>query len=413
MSKKHTRKNFTSWDIIKTVFYDLFHHESKKKLVDYRQLQLVDYSYLLGLVEWQNVNFIHWKSMRSLFEYVGAFSIFLFILSGFGFVAVQVNSPYTSNGGIAYYYNSKNNANSYHSFSDFQYYKKTNDTNSNLRGLSYAYDIHSDVDYINETNNFKPKGKSQNGYLIENDIDYINDSLVYEQKANDSNSFAYNNNMNELMGSRKNMQQDVDNQVNSYTIKNDVDYVNEVTEYTRQNEMQNSDVAYVDQFHGLVVVEKDRANINEYLSKVRSRVNSDVVYENDDQDVLGASTIRGVRELFNDGAVAGDSQLGNNKTCSFRVGDDYFSSGSSISVKDLQSSNYVVCASFDDSVSYNDWVLLNVEKASTPLLRGFSGTECYELTDYSRDFNGGDKIRIESYDKDANSVGSCVLNITD
>lgn len=74
MSKKYTQ--VTGWQLLKNSFFELFHPKAKCPLLNYKSLHVIDHNQL---------KFVHIPTMAMFFQYIGAFSVFFLIVTGFMF----------------------------------------------------------------------------------------------------------------------------------------------------------------------------------------------------------------------------------------------------------------------------------------------------------------------------------------
>ncbi len=352
MSKKNTQCKESKKCLLKESFKDLFHYKSEKKLINYEQLHLVNHKELLGLVDWKQLHLIHVPTLKYFFEYVGVLIVYLFVLSGFGFMFMTGGSP------TDYKANSQMIVNNYidpaiYDFSDDYGYGNSVAINT-VQNDNFDYDFNDEERLSN--------------YIANADVEVEKD-MLRDTKDGFIGLVVVSN--------KKSDDEDLSNRID------------------------NEQLATVPNSDFVVVSEKDVAtkkNVQE------------LAVNNEQAAVLGTYSVRSIKDMFNTEAQA-SAPLDNADVskCSFKVGNSYYPSESEISMQTLKDNSYTICASFNDSVTYADWNYVGLN-GSESLVRSFGGTDCYDFSDYESDFKPGDHIVISSFDVETQEVGTCSLS---
>lgn len=378
--KQNTNPSFYS--MLKSSFYELFHHKSDKKLIDYHELEsLVDWHDLKDLVDWNElklVDFNHFKVLniteaRFMLRYVGAFAVFAFMIGlvALSVVAIRVNSTYNSS-------------------------KASDDTPSIVYDLEEGtIEIDSPVyEMYGEVSAPEPLEEESKGTESEDPLPnpFIQSEPVEEQK-NDTPEQPL---LDAMLEEQEKMESE-SNEKEPLMDENNDGFKGEET-YLRNNPFKsanntdrtndyNSDADYNNEFSYVA-----------YLSKNAGNAGSESVNK------FGVGSVYAADIETTSNPVV----LGASSSCSFNVDRNYYSSGSNYSLgakKDV-----VVCPAYSDKAYTARWNLQsfsNQNLTSTDLGYQNDLSDCMTV----QNVKPGDKINVSVFDSEYAYTDMCTLNI--
>lgn len=380
--KQNTNPSFYS--MLKSSFYELFHHRSDKKLIDYHELEsLIDWHELKNLVDWNELRLIdtsHFKvfnvhEARFMLRYVGAFAVFAFMIGlvALSVVAVRVNSTYNSS-------------------------KASDDTPSIVYDLeegtieidSPIYELYGEIS--------APEPFEEESKGIENDDPlpnpFIQSEPVEEQKNETSEQPLPDVILQEQEKMESESNESESNEKEPMIDENNDGFKGEET-YLRNNPFRsaynsneyNTDIDYNNEFSYVA-----------YLSKNTGNAGSESVNKFGVGSVYAADTE----------ATSNPVVLGASASCSFTVDRNYYSNGSNYSLgakKDV-----VICPAYSDKAYTARWSLQsssNQNISNTDLGYQKDLGDCITV----KDVKPGDKINVSVFDSEYAYTDMCTLNI--